>query len=150
MLAVRTPAGLQTVKNVKVRDAANVLRSCAFVKIRDAANVLRTVWSAFAASVSRTDVDGFGDSTGAITIQTANVTANPSGGTGPFTYAWGQVGGDAATILSPTSATTAFRFTGVSAGSSAVGIFVCTITDSAGSTAATPPVTATATNVNTA
>lgn len=61
---------------------------------------------------------------------TAPFTATPTGGTGPYTYAWSQVSGDLSiTIGSPTSATTQFSAT-ITSSDYIVGTFVCQVTDS--------------------
>lgn len=150
MISARLSGERKAAALIRVRDAADALRSVARVRVRNAAGALKVAWQAMTAGLSRLAVDGFGDSTGAITITTQGVAAAPSGGVGPYSYAWAQTGGDTATILAPTGATTAFSFAGVNPGSSASGTFVCTITDANGSTAQTDAVTATATNVNTA
>ena len=74
----------------------------------------------FSASISPAVATG----SGKVNITTNSVTATPVGGTGPYTYAWSYVSGDAVTVLSPTAAATAFR-SNISAG----GVYRCTITD---------------------
>ena len=64
-----------------------------------------------------------------VTVTSDATTATPSGGTGPYSYLWQQVGGDAMTITSPTSASTTFSES-VPNGTGYVGYFTCTITDS--------------------
>jgi hypothetical protein len=150
VLAIRSASGLQAVTAIKVRDGGGTLRTCQFLKVRDATNALRTIWQAMTAALNRSSVDGYGDSTGSITITTQSVTATPSGGTGPFDYAWSSAGGDVPTINSPISPTTTFTFAGIGPGDSKSGSLACTVTDVNGITAATSAVTATATNVNTA
>lgn len=80
----------------------------------------------FSASISPASATG----SGKVNITTNSVTATPSGGTGPYTYAWTYVSGDAVTVLSPTAASTQFR-SNISAG----GVYRCTITDSLAATA---------------
>lgn len=63
------------------------------------------------------------------------VTAFVTGGTAPYSYLWTQTGGPAASIYSPTSATTKFAM-GLGPGSSEDAQFTCTVTDSNGQTAA--------------
>lgn len=70
-----------------------------------------------------------------VAVTTANVTATVVGGTAPYTYAWVQTSGPAASIYSPTSATTKFAM-GLGPGSGEDAQFTCTVTDSNGLTAA--------------
>jgi hypothetical protein len=75
---------------------------------------------------------------------TGTATATPSGGLGPFTYAWTLVSNSGVTgpqIASPTTASTQFYGTPTD-GSSGSCVFRCTVTDSLGSTA-TADITAT-------
>jgi hypothetical protein len=82
---------------------------------------------------SATPSSAFGDRVGTGTATTNAVTVTPTGGTGPYTYAWVL---DVAnfTIGASTSATTSF--TGfVSIGTTTEDIATCTITDSLAATA---------------
>lgn len=63
------------------------------------------------------------------------VTAFVTGGTAPYSYLWTQTGGPAASIYSPTSASSQFAM-GLGPGSSETSSFTCTATDSNGLTAA--------------
>ena len=58
-------------------------------------------------------------------VQTNTVTVTPAGGTGPYTYAWTYVSGDAVTVFSPSSAATKFL-----SATSAEAVYKCTVTDS--------------------
>jgi hypothetical protein len=81
---------------------------------------------------SATPSSAFGDRVGTGTATTNAVTVTPTGGTGPYTYAWVL---DLAnfTIGASTSATTSF--TGfVSIGTTTEDIATCTITDSVAAT----------------
>lgn len=68
-------------------------------------------------------------------VITENCTAFVTGGTGPYTYSWVQTSGPAASIYSPTSATTKFAMA-LGPGSSESAQFTCTVTDSNGLNAA--------------
>ena len=71
---------------------------------------------------------------GAGTATTSAVTATPSGGLSPFTYAWARISGTGGTINSATSATTTFsRVMGED--EVATNVFRCTVSDSLGGTA---------------
>ena len=76
----------------------------------------------FSASASPISAGGFGHSG---VVQTNTVTVTPAGGTGPYTYAWTYVSGDAVTVLSPSSAATKF-----SSATGAEAVYKCTVTDS--------------------
>lgn len=68
---------------------------------------------------------------------TSNVdTGSGAGGVAPYTYAWTYVSGDSYTINSPASAATTFT-TAVSSGATKSGVYRCTVTDSASTTAHT-------------
>lgn len=77
-----------------------------------------------------------GDGGGLTNLETPTVTAMPSGGLGPFTYAWTKTSGTTATITSPTAATTSFAKTSIPPGSTLYSAtFQCLCTDSTGQTA---------------
>jgi hypothetical protein len=71
-----------------------------------------------------------GTRSGPGSVTTNSVTVTPSGGTGPYTYAWANVEGDAATVNSPTAATTTFTHTLTLGVPSKSGQYECTVTDS--------------------
>ena len=64
------------------------------------------------------------------TIVSNPITCTASGGTGSYTYSWVRLTGGI-TADSPTSATTTFRATGLSAGSGTDSDFKCTVSDGA-------------------
>jgi len=76
----------------------------------------------FSASASPISATGSGLSG---VVQTNIVTVTPAGGTGPYTYSWTYVSGDAVTVLSPSSAATKFL-----SATSAEAVYKCTVTDS--------------------
>lgn len=75
----------------------------------------------------------FGSRVGSGLVTTAAVTVTPTGGTGPYTYAWTLASGNF-TILSPTSASTTFRAS-VTAGETTEDVATCVVTDSLAATA---------------
>ena len=85
-------------------------------------------------------------SAGAVTTET--VTATPSFGTGPYTYAWTQTGTPDATftVVSPSAAATGFRKASVAAGATYSANFHVTVTDALGATGVSATVTATVYN----
>lgn len=87
---------------------------------------------AFSASASPTLASGSRLGTGNVT--TNSVTVTPSGGTGPYTYAWALVTGDTFTVNSATSATTTFTISITAAGQDKSATYRCTVTDSLAAT----------------
>lgn len=78
---------------------------------------------------------GSGGSGSTITVTTNSISVNVSGGTGPFTYAWTEVGVSTAdwTILSPSASSTRFSAP-VETASFESANFRCTVTDARGRT----------------
>lgn len=74
----------------------------------------------------------FGDRVGSGTATTNTVTVTPTGGTGPYTYAWTLDAGNL-TIGAATSATTSFSGF-VSIGTTTEDVATCTVTDSVAAT----------------
>lgn len=71
-------------------------------------------------------------------ILTEPVTATPSGGRAPYTYAWSIVSHDTNatySIISPTLATTQVKAAGIPEEDSGTATFHCVVTDSLGTTA---------------
>jgi hypothetical protein len=90
------------------------------------------VASAFPTSLSRTA----GLSANPATAGTASTTVTPSGGTGPYTYAWTWPSGGAGIAAnSPTDATTFFVGTHLLDGTTLTGTARCTVTDALTATA---------------
>lgn len=75
----------------------------------------------------------YGHGVAGATITTTSVTITPTGGTGPYTYAWAKQSGDDVTIDAAAAATTTFSKTGV-AGQYFNGTYCCTVTDSVAAT----------------
>jgi hypothetical protein len=131
---------LRTVTQLRLQDAGGTLRTITRVRIRDQNNVLRTVYDPGGASSFVVNLDfanryGFSN-TGTITTNT--VTATPSGGTGPYTYAWTLISHDGPvnpTATSAATAATAFTQTAVGPGEIYSAVFRCTVTDSLAATA---------------
>jgi hypothetical protein len=100
-----------------------------------------TVTTTHTSTVSPLSASKSGDATGSCSYATpatqcsattGSVTVTPSGGVGPYTYVWGHVSGDTATVNSNTSATTTFTRTaqGNNGGYLYQGTYRCTVTDS--------------------
>ena len=90
------------------------------------------------ASASPLTVSGVAISPTPVTITTNSTVASPTGGLGPYFYAWAVLTPPSMgtfSILSPAMATTAFRLTGVLSGSDDTAVVRCTITDTFGQTA---------------
>jgi len=138
-IRVRVSGALQTITGGKVK-VAGVVRSLRSIKVMDG-GTLRTVAtfaSPLSLSISPTSVAGTASSGTAVTVTTTTATATPSGGLGPFTYAWtfiSKTGGDTPTAFSPSFATSAFQQANVAALENNSSVFRCTVTDSFGTTA---------------
>jgi len=93
--------------------------------------------AALSASASPVDVNGDGGGLAPITVTTNSTTVTPSNGTAPYTYSWSRISGDSRVFaVSPTAATTAFRYTNAPVWTVAIATFRCTVTDALGATAA--------------
>ena len=127
------------ITGLKVKQSG-VIRNIRTIRVMDD-GTLRTV-AVFAdpLTVNANDVSGSGAGTSGATVTTSQSLAAPSGGFGPYTYAWtlfSNSGGTASTALTPSSASTAFRKTNVGAESAVTDSWQVTVTDSVGSTAST-------------
>lgn len=131
----------RTISGISVRDGAGTLRTVSEVRARDANNVSRIVFSTaadFIASASPNPVSGY--SFGVGTATTVSTTATPTGGTGPYTYAWTLIAHDGPvdpTAGTPTAATTTFTQTSIPSNFFYSATFRCTVTDSLMATATT-------------
>ena len=96
-------------------------------------NAAAVAASAGALTASVSPVYAYATSATAGTLITNSVTVTPSGGTGPYTYAWAKFSGDTFTISAPTSATTTFSVT-LGSGGFADATYRCTVTDSLAAT----------------
>jgi hypothetical protein len=113
---------------VAAQSAANAAAQAA-VDVAEA--TLSFTLSADAASVGGTRF-GLGS------VTTDSVTVTPSGGTGPYTYLWSYVSGDATlSVNSSTSATTSFSGSITSLGQDRSAVWRCVVTDSLAATAST-------------
>lgn len=151
MIKARNISTAKTIQAAKYRNAANVAKSIAKVRIRNSANVLKIVFSQGGGAFS---VDVPSSAYGAqannltVSVTTEVISATATGGVGPYTYLWTRVDADPAswTIISPTSASTAFRANSVPSGVIRLATFKCTVTDSAGASIASINVNASAEN----
>jgi len=108
------------------------------------AGVWQLVYQAFSATVSPTTLSGSG-STGVYVSTSGASTCTPVGGTPTYTYSWVYVSGDVLTANSPTSASCNFGYFNAIPGTK-VGVFKCTVTDSASQVVDSNTVTATITH----
>lgn len=133
---VREASGLSAIGAIGVRGASG-LSAIAVGAIRDA-DSLETFFQlgggSFTVDVPFTAY-GAAAFDAPVTITTETVTATVTGGRAPFNYSWARTD-DALglwSIVSPTSATTAFRRISVEAQESWLAEFACTVTDANGS-----------------
>lgn len=137
---------LRTITRMVIADAGGTLRTVRTVKVMDSGSVLRTVATLSTPLTVTADpatVEGLSYGPGSASATTSPVTASPSGGLTPFSYAWTRLSGSG-DALSSTLATTEFR-ADVPADTTLTGTFRVTVTDSAAQTA-TADVTASFTN----
>lgn len=109
--------------------------SLSFKNTSVASNPITATTSSTTSTGSCTTADAFGS----CTANTTFVTANATGGSGSYSYAWEYVSGTTASIVGATSATAQFSRTG-SAGQILSGYYRCKVTDTNGAVAYTPNV----------
>lgn len=138
-LKIRDGGTLRTITKLKIKQAG-VLREIRTLKVMHG-GTLRTV-ATFAgplsATVSPSQVPGDGRGASNATITTTAATAQPTGGLSPYTYSWALTtngGGNASTALASSSASTAFRKTGVPAEALYTDRWTVTVTSADGQTA---------------
>lgn len=130
---------LRTITRLGVWDGSRLIPMKA-LKLLDGAT-LRTIATfapALTLSASPASASGIAASNSPINVTTNSVTAVPTGGTGPFTYAWTVVsftGPSSPFVTSVTSAATTFRQNTMTPDTTASAVFRCTVTDAFGLTA---------------
>lgn len=138
----RNISGVQ--KSVRAyRNISGTWKECAVW--RNIAGVWKQVTSLMTATATPATVGFVKTGPGTSTLTSDPTTAVPSGGTGPYTYNWQQVGGDSMTITTPTASSTTFSQS-VPDAVGFTGYFTCTITDSLGAMATTNTVECTLAN----
>lgn len=151
--SIRDTTTLREVSERVIRDAGNTPRTISETWVRGPDNVLRQVWggasgggmSPMTANASPTSAFGAISQHAPATITTNAVAVQVDGGKAPYAYSWQSQEGTLFPVAA-TSASTAFRGTGVSPGDSISDEFICTVTDAAGQTAQTPPISAAVSN----
>lgn len=132
-------AAWTTVSAIKRWDGAAWV-DVAAVKRWDGSAWVDTGWGGggggLSATVSPGTAEGFGTGEEPAELVISNsVTVTPTGGTGPYTYAWTRLSGSSSIYAtSPTAATTTFHAT-IYIGPSRTATFRCTVTDSLSATA---------------
>jgi hypothetical protein len=147
---MNAPLDMDTVGNIYVHQAG-FFEELGQVLIR-IADEWKLVWSeatplAVTVTPSFTPY-GAGASSGTIAVTTSTVTAVPSGGTPPYTYAWNRddAGSPSWSIGSATAATTSFTCSAVADSGFETAEFECVITDNLGATVTTALVNASVEN----
>lgn len=111
----------------QARADAAAAQAAAEAAQQQATDVAAAAGVTFTAAISPFAAVGTRSGSGSAT--TNSVTATPTGGTGPYLYAWALVSGDTFTVNSATSASTTFTAS-VGLGEDKTAIYRCTITDS--------------------
>lgn len=138
-MKIRVGGATRTITAGKVKQSG-VERALRTIKVMDG-GTLRTVaifTTPLTASATPSSVTGSTRIAQPTTVTTASTTAAPSGGTGPYTYAWVRVsyaGGAAPTITAASSASTAFQQASDISFATYTAVFRVTITDVFGQTA---------------
>lgn len=127
------------VVGLAIIDAGGMSQEVARIVVRDTNNVSQTVFS-LVAPLSAVAIPStvFGSSVGSGTATTSTTTATPTGGVAPYTYSWALDTLDGPTppfANSPASAGTTFTQTSMLPGDSYSATWICTVTDSDGTTA---------------
>lgn len=143
-MMIRTATGIEAIGAIAVRDSGG-LPAIGTGLIRDA-DSLETFFSP--GSVLSLDVTpeayGAAATNYATTVTTSAVTVTVTGGTAPYSFAWMRT--DAAlgdwSIVSASTASTAFRKGIVSPGDDEQAFFACTVTDANGNTETTIAISA--------
>lgn len=147
MSGIRTSSGVQTIRNIRIRDSEGTLQRVQNAYVRDASGASRKVYAAFQAAAAPSTVQGSGNSTANISITTAVASCTPSGGTAPYTYAWSTTDADFV-ANSPDTAATSFTGSGVGPSGLKNASFICTVTDANGEVAVSNSVIAKVRNTN--
>lgn len=121
---VRTSGGLKEIGSVFLRTSTG-LKEIGEIWVRTTAG-LKQVFGAFSATAFPASVVGSTSSHGAVAVTTSMTTVTPNP-PGSATYSWGS-GGAGWTVLSPSSPSTAFRYSGLAPGDSQTTTFTCTVT----------------------
>ena len=126
----------RVISKLMIRDGTNTPREISAIYARDENNIPRLIYNpsgSLTLSVALSDDEVQGTSSGTGTATTAPaVTATPSGGTAPYTYAWTLDSYSASvppTANSLTSATTTFTQTSMDPGGIYTSAFRITVTD---------------------
>ena len=124
-------AGTQPLVDVLLESVGSVSGNVTALNANTNAASTAASSGALTASTSSASVVRFTNTAGLLT--TGSVTVTPSGGTGPYFYAWANFSGDTFTINSPTGASTTFSIT-LGGDEDASAIYRCTVTDSLAAT----------------
>lgn len=132
---VRLGGATQTLSSMKARQGG-VTRTILTVKAMFGSTLRTVATFAPAITLDISPISGTGVSTSPTggTVTSNNCTGIPTGGIGPYTYAWTLVSGTAMTLSGANSATTNFRLN-VPAGDVFEAVYRCTVTDVFGQTA---------------
>lgn len=135
--------------SVSFRDASASLQRVAVGMVRNVANALKLFTSSLSVALSSDVAFGKVNSALSVPVTTRTVDVTPTGGAGPYSYAWAMVSSTGGTwsASAPTGPTTSFTGGTLAPGDTLSSVWHCTVTDSAGNVSVSDTVTATVTNI---
>lgn len=135
-LRIRQSGNLLPIKSLKTKHFG-VVRNLRTLKVMHggALRLVANFVAPLSAAIIPPEAQGIGNSLSPIAITTNSVTCVPTGGVGPYGYAWSYVSGDSFIVPVPGNAATAFSRSSVPQGAFYSAVYRCVITDSTGQTA---------------
>jgi predicted flavoprotein YhiN len=130
-MQVRVGGAYKEITGASVRVGGSWRRLQAIKVYSDSAwRTVATFSSPMSLALSRSTISRIGSNS---TLTTGTVTGTPTGGQGPFTYAWTKQSGDTITASSPANASSTFRATNLAIDETRNAVFRLTCTDAFGS-----------------
>lgn len=131
-MKVRDAGGvLRTITRMRFRDGGT-LRNIVRMKVMDGAELRTVATFATPLSLSANNVNSVGSDSN---VRSGSSTASPTGGLGPYSYAWTKLSGADLLVSGGSTATANFQSSELVADSFETASYRCTCTDSSGQTA---------------